>query len=327
MAITVANIVNKLSCGAGSYNLGTGTAFCDFNIKTPYLIALSKKNVSIPSNTTWSKTVMTDLIQQEKLIVISGVVNFTDTTAKNSYQTFDNTGLSRLTLKNPMSADLEFIHGYNHFKAINSLESNSLFDIWIVDIEGKLICAKNEDGSIRGLDMAMFSIENYVMGTQPSYMAKYQIQRGDFDNNLVVITPDVLGFDAKRVLAGHNDVSIKFINPSAGLNFVFSVWATNNNKQVPIAGLDATEFKLEKAVVTSGVTVGWNPVTFGMTTSTGTETSYTATLPSVTPLATGEIYRMKTYDSNKSTNIIYPDGVFYKSLNPANENYFEFTVI
>lgn len=325
MAITVANIVNKLSCGAGYYNLGTGTAFCDFNIKTPHLIALSKKNVSIPSNTTWSKNVMTDLIQQEKLIVISGVYGFTDTTKKNEYETFASTGLSRLTLKNPMAAELQFIHGYNHFKAIDGLESNSLFDLWIVDTEGKLICAKNEDGSIRGLDMALFSIENYVQGTQPSYIAKYEIQRADFDNNLVVITQQELSFDAKRVLAGHNDVSIKFINPSAGLNFIFSVWATNNNKQVPIAGLDATEFRLEKAVVTSGVVVGWNPVTFGMITSTGTETSYTATLP--TAMATGEVYRMKTYDSNKSTNIIYPDGVFYKSLNPINENYFEFTVV
>jgi hypothetical protein len=322
---TISEIINKIACG-GVGSRGTGTAFCDVDMKTPVVFGLTNKNLKLSGTTTMNAFLFTTLIQQEKMIIVKGVVSFTPTTAGNEYQTYESTGIKKLTKKNPYEAEVTLDKGINHFKAIEALESHSVYDLWIWDEKNDLFCALNDDGSIRGLDALMFSVEDYKAGNQASYMFRFQIDRTDFDKNITVTKSENLAFDAKRVLDGYNDIDIKVTTPSAGTTFNFQTWATNNNKRFGLFGLQSTEIKIEKATFNSGVVTGWVNAPFTMLpTSLGADPDYIVTMG--TAMTTGDKYRIKTFDSTLQSNVILVEGVFYKSYNPANDNYFEFVVL
>lgn len=323
---TVSQIVNKINCGVGSGSArGTGTAFCDVDIKSLTTLGFTKKSKSIASSTVLTQSVFTDMVQREEMTIVKGIVGTSFTTAGNEYQTYE-TGIKKLTNKNPYEIEVTLNRGIHNYKAVASLESNTLYDIWLFDEKNDCFMALNADGSIRGLDGLIVTIEDYKGGKENSYVLRFQVSRNDFDKNISVIKSENLGFDPRRVLDGYNDIDIKFITPSAGTTVILSTWAHNNNKHYGLFGMDAGDLKFEKANYNAGVIVGWSNVTGVTLAATGStnDPDYIATLPT---MVIGDTYRVKTYDSTLSADVIYIEGNFYKSYNPAKDNYFEFTVI
>ena len=327
MATTFAQVVNKINCG-GSGVRGTGNIFCDTDVKSLAILGFTRKNKSLASTTVIGASVYTDMIQKEEMTIVKGLVSTSDVTSGNEYQTYE-TGVKKLTNKNPYEIEVTLNKGIHNYKAINTLESNALYDVWMFDEKNDCFIALNKDGSIRGLDCLMVTVENYKVGKENSYLLRFQIDRNDFDNNLAVIKAENLGFEPKRTLDGYNDIDIRFITPSAGLTVVLSTWAHNNNKHYGLFGMDAGDLRFEKATISSGVVTGWSVIT-GITlaaTGSANDPDYTASFPSPFPMVSGDKYRVKTFDSSLNSDVIYVEGNFYKSYNPANENYFEFTVL
>lgn len=318
------SVINKFDCGISDIK-GTGVGvYCDKKPKDPIILCFTKPNVKVPLLTTVEKSFLTGLIQKEDIIVVDNIYSFVDETPDNETKTAESTGIMTKVMDHPVLWKITFDVGLLHYQALKTLESNSYFNCFFFDLNRSMFVAVDNDGW-RGLKTYMLDMPKPIKaGKNNEYQMTLQLDRYDYDNYLKAIESSNLGFDPKGVITGYNDIDIRIVTPSAGLTFKFSVWAHNNNKQVSFVGLDNTDFKLQKATVVSNVVTGWTDVAFGMLPSVANQTEYTATL--TTAMTTGEIYRIKSFDSVLLTNVILVEGVFLRSYNPSNDNYFEFVV-
>ena len=79
----ISAVVNNLSCGANS-QLGTGTKFCPQDIENPTVVVFAEKGTKFAPSDDLTLSAIQTLQQNGKLIVLSGVVSFTDNTAENT---------------------------------------------------------------------------------------------------------------------------------------------------------------------------------------------------------------------------------------------------
>ncbi len=325
MAIIFSDVVNKINCGiSGTTGTGTGV-FCDIKPKDPIILCFTKPNVKVPLTTAVNETLFTDMIQKEDIISLNNIYGTLFETPDNETKTAESTGAMTKVLDLPVMLKVTFDIGLFHYQALKKLESNGYFNVFFFDLNRNMFVAV-ENGFWRGLRTLMVDVNKPIsMGKNNEYQMTIQIDRYDYDNYLKAVEKGNLGFEPKTVINGYNDIDIKVTTPSAGTTFTFQTWATNNNKRFGLFGLAGSEIRIEKTTINAGVVTGWTNAPFTMLpTSLGSDPDYIVTMG--TAMVAGEKYRIKTFDSTLQSNVILVEGVFYRSLNPANDNYFEFVV-
>lgn len=297
----ISEIVNNLSCGAGSL-MGTGTKFCPQDIKNPTVVVFAEKGTKFAPADDFNLAALQELQQTGKIIVLNGVVSFTDNTPENETATRESTGIKYGTMLPPYDVTFIFDNGVHFHKALTKLEGSKNYDIFIFDVKNDMFGAKDRQGNFRGLDCQYLGVGAYKMGKENSQSLMVQFSRSDFDNNVAWISNENLDFTAEQDLDGYNDVELTLTAPAnLATTLAFKVYAVANNKKVPLTGLAIADLllKVDNATVTPTLL------------TPGTEDGdYTLTCPA---FATGDEISLQLFDGTLNASIINLDGTMYKS--------------
>jgi len=297
----ISEIVNNLSCGAGSI-MGTGTKFCPQDIKNPTVVVFGQKGTKFAPADDFNRAALQELQQKEKLIVLNGVVSYTPNTAENETATRDSTGIKYGTMLPPYEGTFVFDNGIQFFKAMTKLEGSKNYDMFIFDVKNDMFGAKDRLGNFRGLDVQYLGVGAYQMGKENSQSLMVQWSRSDFDNNVAWVANENLDFTAEQDLDGYNDIEITMTAPADGETTLdIKAFALANNKLVALDGLAKEDFLLK----VDNINVTITELTAG--TNTG---EYTLTVPA---FGTGDTITLQLFDSVLNASIINLDGTMYKS--------------
>lgn len=294
-------VVNNLSCGANS-QLGTGTKFCPQDIENPRVVVFAEKGTKFAPSDDLTLSAIQKLQQKGKLIVLSGVVSFTDNTAENTTGTRESTGIKYTTLLNPYDFTFTFDNGLHFHKALTKLEGSKNYDMFIFDGKNDKFGALDRQGNFRGFDCQYIGVGGYKIGMENSQSLMVQISRTQFDSDVAFISNENLDFTAEQDLDGYNDIEITLTAPTnAATTLAIKVYAKSNNKLVALTGLAEEDFLLKA----DGVTVTIIALAAG--TNDG---EYTLTSAGYT---TGDNVSLQLFDSVLNASIINLDGSLYKS--------------
>ena len=297
----ISQIVNNLSCGANA-QMGTGTKFCPQDIENPTVVVFAEKGTKIAPATDFNLAYFQEMQQKGKLIVLNGVVSFTDNTSENEVGTRESTGIKYGTMLPPYDFTFTFDNGLQYYKALAKLEGSKNYDMFLFDVKNDMFGALDRQGNFRGLDCQYIGVGSYKIGKENAQNLMVQLSRSDFDNSVAWIANENLDFTAEQDLDGYNDIDISLNAPSNLDTFIeIKVNAKANNKLVALTGLAKEDFLLK---VDNGNVV--------ITTLTASAISgeYTLTVPT---LNIGENISLQLFDSTKNASIINIDGTMYKS--------------
>ena len=231
----ISAVVNNLSCGANS-QLGTGTKFCPQDIENPTVVVFAEKGTKFAPSDDLTLSAVQELQQKGKLIVLSGVVSFTDNTAENTTGTRESTGIKYTTLLNPYDFTFTFDNGLHFHKALTKLEGSKNYDMFIFDIKNDMFGALDRQGNFRGLDCQYVGVGGYKIGMENAQSLMVQISRTQFDSDVAFVSNENLDFTAEQDLDGYNDIEITLTAPanSATTLAINPPIPTNDNWQTGI---------------------------------------------------------------------------------------------
>jgi len=297
---TISTIVNNLSCGANA-QMGTGTKFCPQDIENPTVVVFAEKGTKIAPEIDFNLAYFQEMQQKGQLIVLNGVVSFTDNTAENEVGTRESTGIKYGTMLPPYDFTFVFDNGIQFYKALAKLEGSKNYDIFIFDVKNDMFGALDRQGNFRGLDCQYIGVGGYKIGKENSQSLMVQVSRADFDNSVAWISNENLDFTAEQDLDGYNDIDIALTAPAnLATTLDFKVYAKSNNKLVPLTGLVIADLLLK----VDGVSV--TPTLLAST----VDGEYTLTSAAY---STGDVVSLQLYDGVKNASIINLDGTMYKS--------------
>jgi len=296
----ISEIVNNLSCGANE-TLGTGTKFCPQDIENPTVVIFAEKGTKIAPADDFNLAYLQDLQQKGQVIILNGVVSFTDNTAENEVGTRESTGIKYGTMLPPYDFTFVFDNGIHFYKALTKLEGSKNYDMFVFDVKNDMFGALDRQGNFRGLDCQYIGVGSYKIGKENAQNLMVQLSRTDFDNNVGFIANENLDFTAEQDLDGYNDIDITLTAPAnLATTLAFKVYAKSNNKLVPLTGLAIADLLLK----VDGVTVV--PTLLAST----VDGEYTLTSAAY---STGDVVSLQLYDGVKNASIINLDGTMYKS--------------
>lgn len=297
---TISEIVNNLSCGAGSL-MGTGRKFCPQDIKNPTVAIFAQKGTKFAPSDLLNLAKIQELEQKGKLIVLNGVVSYTDNTPENETASRDSTGIKYGTMLPPYEGTFTFDNGLHFHKALTKLEGSKNFDLFIFDVKNDMFGAQDRQGNFRGLDVQYVGVGGYKIGKENSESLMVQISRSDFDNNVAWVSNENLDFTAEQDLDGYNDIQITLTAPSnADTNLDLKVFALSNNKLVALDGLAKEDFLFK---------VNGASITITALASVG-DGNYSLVVPA---FSTGANVSLQLFDSVLNASIINLDGTLYAS--------------
>lgn len=253
-------LLNKVNCD-GSGILGTGLAGCSFDIKRVSAIGLLTKGYKFTQDP--DKDYMRTLQQNGTLIMLQGIVSFTDATADNNIITRPGTGVKVLAGKNPYEKVATFDNGINFAKALESLAGYEDFDIILFDDAGSMVVTIAKDGTPKGLTLGIFDTQKYMMADGAEASSKsimfQMIKRDEFDKNLGWYTTEELDFHPDE-LTGVNEVLVT-VDPVAALSTTVVASFYLLDKTHPVEGLLTTDFELTRNGAILPQTVVYNSTT------------------------------------------------------------------
>ena len=297
----ISAVVNNLSCGANS-QLGTGTKFCPQDIENPRVVVFAEKGTKFAPSDDLTLSAIQELQQKGKLIVLSGVVSFTDNTAENTTGTRESTGIKYTTLLNPYDFTFTFDNGLHFHKALTKLEGSKNYDMFIFDVKNDMFGALDRQGNFRGLDCQYVGVGGYKIGMENSQSLMVQISRTQFDSDVAFVSNENLDFTAEQDLDGYNDIEIQLIAPTSGTTALgFKVYAKSNNKLIPLQGFGVSDLLCK---------IGSSTVIPTTLTVSSPEGNYAIDVPS---MALGQVVTLQLFDSAINASIINLDGSLYKS--------------
>lgn len=297
----ISQIVNNLSCGAGSL-MGTGTKFCPQDIKNPKVVVFAEKGTKFEPSVNFNLLTLQELQQKGKIIILNGIVSFTDNTAENETATRDSTGIKYTTMLPPYDLTFVFDNGIHFHKALTKLQGSKNYDMFIFDVKNDMFGAQDRQGNFRGLDCLYVGVGGYKMGKENAQSLMVQLSRSQFDSDVAWISNENLDFTAEQDLDGYNDVEIVITAPTnTDTSLSFKVYAVANNKKVALTGLELSDFllKIDGVSVTADTLVA------------GTEEGDYSLTDLV--LSTGDTISLQLFDSLLNASIVNLDGTMYKS--------------
>lgn len=293
-------IVNNLSCGANA-QLGTGTKFCPQDIENPTVVVFAEKGTKIAPADDFNLAYFQEMQQKGQLIVLNGVVSFTDNTSENEVGTRESTGIKYGTMLPPYDFTFTFDNGLQYYKALAKLEGSKNYDMFLFDVKNDMFGALDRQGNFRGLDCQYIGVGSYKIGKENAQNLMVQLSRSDFDNSVAWIANENLDFTAEQDLDGYNDIDIVLTAPlNLSTLMSFKVYAKANNKLVPLTGLAISDLLLK---------VDGSTITPTLLTSS-VDGEYTIT---TTAYSTGDVVSLQLYDGALNASIINVDGTMYKS--------------
>ena len=287
--------INTVNCG-GNGNLGTGLAGCRIDRKRVTALGLLEKGTKF--TTEIDKASLRALQVAGKLIMLQGVVSFTDATAEDTIITRAGSGIKVVAGQNPYEYTVEFDNGVNFHKALTSLSGFGNYDLVLFDVDNTMWLTETKANEPKGYTMGMFKNGKYTgsNGTDASnQMITLQlIERSEIDERMSWITTDNIDFSYGE-LTGINETLVT-VDPitTASTSIVASVFLLD--KTHPVEGLLVGDF----SVTRNGVAVVPSAVAYNATTK-----KYTLT---ITANTTADIVTV----SLKGT-ILTPADVLYKS--------------
>lgn len=297
----ISQIVNNLSCGANAL-MGTGTKFCPQDIKNPTVVVFAEKGTKFAPADVFNLASLQEAQQKGSLIVLNGVVSFTDNTGENETGTRESTGIKYGTMLLPYDFTFTFDNGIHFYKALAKLEGSKNYDIFIFDVKNDMFGALDRQGNFRGLDCQYVGVGNYKIGKENSQSLMVQVSRSQFDNDVAWIANENLDFTAEQYLDGYNDIDITLTAPAnLATTLAIKVYAKSNNKLVALTGLAKEDFLLK----VDGASVTITTLTAGVIAG-----EYTLTVPA---FSTGDAVALQLYDSVLNASIINVDSAMYKS--------------
>jgi hypothetical protein len=297
----ISQIVNNLSCGANEL-MGTGTKFCPQDIENPTVVVFAEKGTKIAPADDFNLAYLQDLQQKGQVIILNGVVSFTDNTAENETGTRESTGIKYGTMLPPYDFTFVFDNGIHFYKALAKLEGSKNYDMFIFDVKNDMFGALDRQGNFRGLDCQYVGVGSYKIGKENAQNLMVQLSRSDFDNNVAWIANENLDFTAEQDLDGYNDIDITLTAPAnADTALSIKVYAKANNKLVAVSGLAKEDFLLK---------VDGASVAISSLSQEAIDGEYTLTVPA---FSTGKAVSLQLYDLVINASIINVDGTMYKS--------------
>lgn len=262
--------VNKVDC-SGAGVIGTGLAGCRIDRKRVTALGLLKKGFVFAEEIT--KTYLRELQQDGTLIMLQGVVSFTDNTADDNIITREGSGEKVVAGKMPYEYAAMFDNGINFHKALTSLSSHNAYDLILFDVDNTMFGTTPKSGGFKGLTLGMFENGKYTgsNGTDAaSQTVTFQLtQRIEWDMYAGWITNDQLDFIYTE-LTGVNEVLVTPDPVVAGTSMVISAFLLD--KTHPVEGLLFGDFKVTKNGTANNPTVA----AYNATTQ-----KYTLTIPAV----------------------------------------------
>jgi hypothetical protein len=242
--------VNAVDCSA-SGNIGTGLAGCRIDRKNIVALGLIQKGLKFTADI--NKASLRALQVADKLIMLQGVVSFTDNTADNNIVTRAGSGIKVVAGQNPYEYAVEFDNGINFHKALSSLNGYENFDLVMFDVAGSMFLTQNKSGAVKGFNMGMFENGKYMGATgaeaSSQTVALQLTERGEIDDRQNVITASNLDFSPSE-LTGTNQV-IFTVDTVVGASTTIVVSAFLQDKTTPVEGLLPADFK----IIRNGVAV------------------------------------------------------------------------
>lgn len=234
--------VNKIDCGANGV-LGTGLAGCRIDRKRVTALGLLQKGTKFTTDI--NKASLRALQQAGKLIMLQGVVSFTDNTAEDNIVTRAGSGIKVVAGKNPYEYAVEFDNGINFHKAATSLSGYGDYDLIMFDVDNSMFLTETKSGQFKGYTMGMFENGKYMgsNGTDASsqIITLQLIDRAEIDSRMSYITSDNLDFSYDE-LTGTNQVEINIDPLTVGSTISTSAFLLDGTH--PVEGLLPADFKV-----------------------------------------------------------------------------------
>lgn len=252
--------INKVDC-SGAGVIGTGLAGCRMDRKRVTALGLLKKGFVFAEEIT--KAYMRELQQDGTLIMLQGVVAFTDNTAEDTITTREGSGIKVVAGKMPYEYMATFDNGINFHKALTSLSSYEGYDIIVFDVDNTLFGTTPKTGGLKGLTLGMFENGKYTgsNGTDSaSQTVTFQcINRIEWDSYAGWIANDELDFIYSE-LTGINEVFVT-VDPIVTASTTIVVDAYLLDKTHSVDGLLTGDFELTRNGAVLAQTVVQSPTT------------------------------------------------------------------
>ena len=289
-------LLNKVDC-TGSGVLGTGLDGCPFDMDRVTAVGLLPKGYKFTQDPT--KDYLQGLQQSGDLIMLQGVVSFTDGTADDNIVTRDGSGIKTVVGKNPYEKTATFDNGINFHKALTSLSSYGRYDIVLFDVKGSMLVTVGKDGAPKGFTLGMFENQKYTFknGTDSSGQSVIfqMINRAEFDSNAGWYTTKQLDFYPDE-LQGVNEVLVT-IDPIAAASTTIVVDAYLLDRTHSVEGLLTGDIELTRNGVVLAQTVIQSPTTkkytFTVTANTAADI-VTVRIKDIVLTTLGTLYKSNT---------------------------------
>lgn len=303
---TIAEILNKVGCGAGAV-LGTGTRGCKPFFKKISAVWLLPKGVAFAPGVSLDLTYVQSLQAQGKLIVLNGVQTFTDNTPDDVTEELES-GTILFVRDAKYQFEFAFINGLYFHAALKSLSSYGSYDAIFVDVDGNLLGTNSIDNSIKGFSIGMVQSKKLTWATDSTAQREgFMMQlttRNELDSYYRFIQRKSLDFEP-NLIDGVNDVNLDLVVPSNS-DTTITVKATTKQDGNPFTGAVYGQFLVKINGSTSNPSAGDDSAIAG---------TYVLTVAS---LATNDVVEVSLYDNANSRNIITVDSALWKS-NTATE--------
>jgi hypothetical protein len=253
--------INTVNCG-GIGSLGTGLAGCRADRKRVVSLGLLEKGFNF--TTMVDKASMRNLQVAGRLVMLQGVVSFTDNTAEDNIITRPGSGIKVVAGKNPYEYAVEFDNGINFHKALTSLSGYGNYDLVMFDVDNSMFMTVTKAGVPKGFTLGMFENGKYTgsNGTDASSqtISLQLVDRAEIDERMSWIKTENLDFTASE-LTGVNEVLVT-VDPIATASTSIVLSAFLLDKTNPVLGLLAPNFAITRnGLVIVPSTIVFNAVT------------------------------------------------------------------
>lgn len=298
---TLSNIINLVACGLGAA-LGTGTKGCKPFLKKVKDIWIVPQGFALDGTRDLDATYAKELQADGKLLVVKGIVAFTDNSSEDQIETLED-GTKQVTTLGLYEFLVQFVNGLYFHSALTSLNSFGQYDFIFVDTAGNILGTKSSTGSLKGFTAGMVQGQRLTFPTDTTGeregLGFQLLERSELDENYIFIQKQS-EFDP-RTLQGVNQVTLSFVNTPAASDTTLTIKAVNTQDGKAFTGADFSNFQLKVNGTVANPTAGDDSATDG---------TYVLTIAA---LASADSLETSLYDVANSRGAIELDSSLYKS--------------
>ena len=294
------NVINSVSCGS-SVDVCTGLKACGMDMKRIVTLEITPKGYNYLSGSTTLAGILEEQ-QKEKIIILPGVLTYTDNSADPTIVTRDGSGQKIIVGEIAQEFQVTFDNGINFWKELRKLNSQGLYNLALYDVDGTKFFTQKKNGDVQGFGLNMLFTKNYKGsdGTVASEeMMMFQYKSVSDSDNIAWVAGADLDFDSTD-LTGINCVDFEILPVLSGATSL-TFAALLSDKTSYFEGLTIPNIKVTKnggAIVPSAIS------------GDAATKTYTITIPAVVG---GDVYTVQTWDSVLSTRAINITNSLYKS--------------